>query len=46
MTSAVLIAVAAASVPAGAPWYVALAFGIAGAIGFGIKEALGGKKPA
>ena len=45
LTSASLIAISAVSVPAGAPWYVTLIFGIAGAIGFGIKEWLGGKKP-
>jgi hypothetical protein len=44
IASASLIAIGATSVPAGAPWYVGLAIAIVGAIGFGIKEALGGKK--
>lgn len=44
LTSAVLIAVGGASIPAGLPWQLGLALAIMGAVGFGIKEALGGKR--
>lgn len=44
--SAACISVAAVSVPAGAPWPVALSLGIVGAIGFGVKEAMGSNPPA
>ncbi len=43
LVSGILIAVGAVSVPAGLPWYFGLGIAICGAIGFGIKEALGGK---
>ncbi len=45
LVSAALISSSIAVIPAGAPWYISLVLGIAGAVGFGIKEALGGKKP-
>lgn len=47
ITSASLIAIGATSIPAGAPWWIGFVLSLAGAIGFGIKESLGGRaKPA
>ncbi len=43
LVSGALIAVGAVSVPAGLPWEVGLGIAICGAIGFGLKEALGAK---
>lgn len=45
LVSGILIAVGAASVPAGAPWYVGLGLGFAGAVGLYIKEKLGSAPP-
>jgi len=46
LVSASMIAVAAASIPAGSPWYVSLVLGLVGAVGLTIKEKLGIAKPA
>lgn len=43
LISMILLAVAGVSVPAGAPWYVALILGALGAIGMAIKEYAGAK---
>lgn len=45
LISMVLIAVGSASVPAGLPWQAGLGIALVGAIGLGIKEFLGIKKP-
>jgi len=44
LTSGILIAVGSVSIPAGVPYWIGVALALAGAVGFGIKEALGGKK--
>lgn len=46
LTSGVLIAVGAVSIPAGAPTWLGLVIALAGAVGLGIKEALGSAPPA
>ena len=43
LASAVLISVGGASVPAGVDWKIGFALAIVGAVGFGLKEVLGGK---
>jgi hypothetical protein len=43
LVSAVLIAVGAVSIPAGLPTWVGLLTSLAGAVGLGLKEALGTK---
>lgn len=43
MIASVLIAVSGISAAEGAPWYVTTVLAILGAIGFGLKEVLGGK---
>jgi hypothetical protein len=43
LASGILISVGAVSIPAGLPWYYGLVIALCGAVGLGIKEALGAK---